>query len=88
MLFGYVVNYVYDFYLMLNLDTKSIIQSRNIIWMNEAYHDWIEKKVSQKKEVDDEDDDNDVIANPKIQEVNDMQDKLRSEQHQYELKNE
>jgi hypothetical protein len=46
---------------MLNLDTKSIIQSSDIIWLNEAYHDWIEKKVSQKKEIDGKDDD--VIAN-------------------------
>jgi hypothetical protein len=57
----------------LNLDTKSIIQSRDIIWLNEAFHDWIEKKVSQKKE---NDDNNDVFANLKIQEINDGQDKL------------
>jgi hypothetical protein len=57
----------------LNLDTKSIIQSRDIIWLNEAFHDWIEKKVSQKKE---NDDNNDVFANLKIQEINDVQDKL------------
>jgi hypothetical protein len=43
--------------------------------LNEAYHDWI-GKVSQSKEIDDEDDD--VIANSKIQEFKDGQDKLRS----------
>jgi hypothetical protein len=69
---------------MLNLDTKSIIQSHDIIWLNEAYHDWIEKKISQKKEIDDED--NDVIANSKIQEVNNVQDMLRSSQNQDESK--
>jgi hypothetical protein len=61
---------------MLNLDTKRIIHSHNIIWLNEAYHDWIDGKVSQKKETDDEDDD--VIANSRIQEVKDGHDKLSS----------
>jgi hypothetical protein len=59
-------------------------QSRDIIWLNEAYHDWIEKKVPQKKEIDNEDDD--VIANSKIQDVKDVQDSLRSSQDQDELK--
>jgi hypothetical protein len=69
---------------MLNLDTKSIIQSHNIIWLNEAYHNWIEKKVSQKKKIDDEDDD--VIENLKIQEVKDGLNKLSSVQDQAELR--
>jgi adenylosuccinate synthase len=67
---------------MLNLDNKSIIQSRDIIRLNEAYHDWIEKKVSRKKEIDD----NDVIVNSKIQEVYIVQDYLRILQDQDELK--
>jgi hypothetical protein len=65
----YSVHHANDVYRMLNLDIKTIIQSRNIIWMNEAYHDWIDRKVLQKKETDDEDDD--VIANSKIQEFKD-----------------
>jgi hypothetical protein len=69
---------------MLNLDTKSIIQSRNIIWLNKAYHDWIEKEISQKKDINDEDDD--VIANPKIQGVNIVQYNLRSAQDQDDLR--
>jgi hypothetical protein len=71
MLVGYSVHHANDAYRMINLDTKSIIQSLNIIWLNEAYQDWIEKKVSQKKENDDDDDDDDdddAIANSKIQE--------------------
>jgi hypothetical protein len=36
-----------------------------------VYHDWIENKVSQKKEIDDDNDD-DVIANLKIQEINNI----------------
>jgi hypothetical protein len=84
MFFGYSVHHANDVYIMLNLYAKRIIHSRDIIWLNKAYHDWIERKVSQKKETDDEDDD--VIANSKIQEVKDGQDKLSSVQDQNELK--
>jgi hypothetical protein len=80
---GYSVHHANDVYRMLNLDIKRIMQSRDIIRLNEAYHDWIERKVSKKKETDDEDDD--VIANSKIQEVKDGQDKLSSVQDQDEL---
>jgi hypothetical protein len=69
---------------MLNLDTKSIIQSRDILWVEEAYHEWIERKVLQKKE--EIDDDDYVIANSKIQEVNDGEEKLRGAQDQNESK--
>jgi hypothetical protein len=84
MFVGYYVNHANDVYRMSNLDTKRIIHSRDIIWLNEAHHDWIDRKVSQKKENDDED--NDVIANSKIQEVKDGQDKLSSIQDQDEFK--
>jgi hypothetical protein len=65
---------------MLNLDTKRIIHSRDITCLNEAYHDWIDRNVLQKKETDDEYDD--VIANSKIKEVKDGYDKLSSVQDQ------
>jgi hypothetical protein len=81
---GYSVHHENDVYRMLNLDTKRIIHLCDIIWLNEVYHNCIERKVSQKKETDDEDDD--VIANSKIQEVKDGQDKLSSVQDQDELK--
>jgi hypothetical protein len=69
---------------LLNLDNKRIIQLSDIICLNEACHDWIDSKVSQKKEIDDEDDN--VIANTKIQEVKDGQDNIISVQDQDELK--
>jgi hypothetical protein len=50
---GYSVHHTNDVYRMLNLDTKRIIQSRDIIWLNKAFHDWIDRKVSQMKETDD-----------------------------------
>jgi hypothetical protein len=48
----------------------------------------IEKKVSQKKDtiVVDDNDDNDVITNSKIQKAINSQDRLRSVQYQDELK--
>jgi hypothetical protein len=45
----YSIHNAIDVYRMLHLDTLSIIQSRENIWLDEAHHDWIEKKVSQKK---------------------------------------
>jgi hypothetical protein len=68
----------------LNLDTNSIIKSHDIFWLNEAYYDWIERKISQKNENDD--DNYDVIKNSKIQEFNDYQNKLNNAQDQDELK--
>jgi hypothetical protein len=79
--FGYSVHHANNVYRMFNLDVESIIQSRDIIWLNEVYHDWIERKVSHKKEIDD-----DLIANSNIQEVNNFQDKLRRVKDQDELK--
>jgi hypothetical protein len=38
MFVGYSVHNENDVYRMLNLDTNIIIQSRDIIWLNEAYH--------------------------------------------------
>jgi hypothetical protein len=45
-----------------------------------VYHEWIDRKVSQMKETDDEVDD--VIANSKMQEVKNCQDNLSSVQDQ------
>jgi hypothetical protein len=84
MFVGYSVHHTNDVYRMLNLYTKKIIQSRKIIWLNDAYHYWIDRKVLHKKEIDDEDDD--VITNSKIQEVKIVQDQLSSVQDQDELK--
>jgi hypothetical protein len=81
MFVGYSIHHANDVYRMLNLDTKRIIQSRDVIWLN---HNWVDRKVSQKKETDNEIDD--VIASSKIQEVKDGQDKLSSVQVQDELK--
>jgi hypothetical protein len=79
MFVGYSVHHANDVYSIMNLDIKNIIQSCGIILLNEAYCDWIEKRVLQKKENDDDDG---VIANSKIQEVNFCQNMLRNAQDQ------
>jgi hypothetical protein len=47
MFVGYSVHHANDVYRMLNLDNKRIIHSRDIILLNESYHDWIERKLLQ-----------------------------------------
>jgi hypothetical protein len=61
MFVGHSVHHKKDVYRMLNIDTKSIIQSRDIIWLNEIHNYWIERKVPQKKEIDDDDDENIIL---------------------------
>jgi hypothetical protein len=46
---GYTVHYENDVYRMINLDTNSIIQSCDIIWLNEVYYDWVEKFCKRRK---------------------------------------
>jgi hypothetical protein len=47
MFVGYSVHHANDVYRMLNLDNKRIIHSRDIIWLNEAYHDWVDRKFAK-----------------------------------------
>jgi hypothetical protein len=49
MFVGYSVHHANDVYRKLNLDKKSIIQSSNIIWLNEADNHWIEKRFHKRK---------------------------------------
>jgi hypothetical protein len=59
---------------MLNMDTKKIINSRDIVWINQVYHDWKdqkEKKNNQKNEDD--------AVEPKIQAVNNTQEEVQQE---------
>jgi hypothetical protein len=66
---------------MLNIETKKIINSRDIIWMNTFYKNWRDQKDKKKSEVDDDDD----AVEPKIQAANKTQmevqeDKILDEQ--------
>jgi hypothetical protein len=43
---GYRPNHPYDVYRMLNLKTKHIIKSRDILWLNKSFGEW-NKKVDE-----------------------------------------
>jgi hypothetical protein len=66
---GYSINHAHDVYRMLNIETKKIINSKDIIWMTKVYKDWKDQKEKKKSEVDDEDD----AVEPKIQAANKTQ---------------
>jgi hypothetical protein len=46
MFFGYTEHHSRDVYRMLNLATNSIINSRDIIWLNKTYKEWKENKAT------------------------------------------
>jgi hypothetical protein len=74
MFMGYSINHAHDVYRMLNIETKKIINSRDIIWMNTVYKDWKEQKEKKKNEVDDDD-----TVEPKIQAANKTQKEVQEE---------
>jgi hypothetical protein len=41
---GYAVNHADDVYRLLNPKTKSIIKSRDVVWLNKSYGAWIKSK--------------------------------------------
>jgi hypothetical protein len=55
MFMGYSLNHAHDVYRMLNMDTIYVINSRDIIWLNQMYNNWKIKKV--KNYVDHKEDD-------------------------------
>jgi hypothetical protein len=75
MFMGYSIKHAHDVYRMSNIETKKIINSRDIIWMNKVYKDWKDQKDKKKNEVDDEDD----VVEPKIQAANKTQKEVQEE---------
>jgi hypothetical protein len=41
---GYDVNHADDVYRLLNPKTKSIMKSRDVVWLNKSYEAWIKSK--------------------------------------------
>ena len=77
----YSVNHAHDVYRMLNIDTKKIINSQDIVWLNKVYNDWKDKK--ENDHLDDFDDD---AIEPRIQDVRNDQEKVQEEKESDELK--
>jgi hypothetical protein len=74
MFMGYSINHVHDVYRMLNIETKKIINSREIIWMNTFYKNWKDQKDKKKSEVEDDD-----AVEPKIQAANKTQKEVQED---------
>jgi hypothetical protein len=74
MFMGYSINHAHDVYRMLNMETKKVINSRDIIWLNKVYKDWKVQKA--KKMVEDDDDD---AVEPKIQAASKSQEEVQEE---------
>jgi hypothetical protein len=60
MFVGYSVNHSNDVYRILNLDSKRIIHSRDIIWLERNFKTWSRSKISVEK-LDDADDDDLIV---------------------------
>jgi hypothetical protein len=50
---GYPNNHANDVYRLLNLKTNLIMKSRDVIWSNKSYLEWIKSKDNLKKTKDD-----------------------------------
>jgi hypothetical protein len=74
MFMGYPVNHAHDVYRLLNMETKYVINSRDIIWLNQMNNDWNAKKVKTYVE----DDEGDAIE-PKINVINNVQEEVQVE---------
>jgi hypothetical protein len=74
MFMGYSINHAHDVYRMLNIETKKVINSRDIIWLNKVYKDW---QIQKTKKMD-EDDEDDAVE-PKIQAASKSQEEVQEE---------
>jgi hypothetical protein len=55
MFVGYSALHAHDVYRILNLETEMIINSRNIIWLNQVHKEWILNKPNNQPNHDDND---------------------------------
>jgi hypothetical protein len=65
MLVGYNLNHACDIYSMLNLNTKYIIKSCNIAWVNKSFGEWDKKAEAVNNIFDDHDEDEDEVIEEK-----------------------
>jgi hypothetical protein len=56
MFVGYSSHHAHDVYRMLNFETETIINSRDIIWLNQIHKEWILQKPNNQPNYDDDDD--------------------------------
>jgi Reverse transcriptase (RNA-dependent DNA polymerase) len=56
MFMGYSVDHSNDVYRMLNLETKKIIHSRDVVWLGESFNEWFNYNSTSKNDSEYEDD--------------------------------
>jgi Reverse transcriptase (RNA-dependent DNA polymerase) len=83
MFVGYTLHHAHDVYRMLKIETAMIINSQDIIWLNEMHKDWIGRKV--KNQLIDDDEDADVMES-KILLLNEGQEASQAVTSQDDLK--
>jgi hypothetical protein len=83
MFVGYSVHHAHDVFRMLNIETEMIINSQDIIWLNEMHKDWIGRKV--KNQLIDDDEDANVMES-KVQLVNEGQEASQAVTNQDDFK--
>ena len=70
MFVGYSVDHANDVYRMLNLKTKKIVNTRDVVWLGKCYKEWSNKKVASiERNLDEENEDfieNAVTSNPRL----------------------
>jgi hypothetical protein len=52
---GYSAHHAHDVYRMLNFETETIINLRDIIWLNQVHKEWILKEPNNQPNYDDDD---------------------------------
>ena len=57
---GYSVDHVNNVYQMLNLNTKRIIHSREVVWLGKGFKEWLNNNIVAKDQVIDDDYEDDI----------------------------
>jgi hypothetical protein len=70
MLVGFTDNHFRDVFCKLNLEIYRVLTSRDVVWLNKKYKDWIIEKSTICKEVEHEDDDLPLNKNPNTVMIN------------------
>jgi hypothetical protein len=84
---GYPSNHANDVYRLLNLKTNHVIKSRDVIWSNKTYGEWIKSKDHPKMTDDDlSDTEIDLDNHPEPKELESSDKKIETAQHKKALK--
>jgi hypothetical protein len=84
---GYTFNHANDVYRLLNLNTNHVIKSRDVIWSNTTYREWMKSKDHPKMTDDDLSDTEVVLDNhPEPKELESSDKRIETAQNKKALK--